>query len=78
MRLIPAGLLLALPVGLAACASAAGPQELSLEAACLSHFENDPLGRDRCRMSGATRSDSVPDVRPQDLPIRIDGPGDGP
>ncbi len=76
MRLSPAALLLALPFGLAGCASPTGPQELSLEAACLNHFENDPLGRDRCRMSGETRGDTVPDVRPQDLPIRTDGPGD--
>lgn len=76
MRLLPTAVLLALPVGLAACASAAGPQELSLEAACLHHYENDPLGRERCRMPAESRGGTVPDVRPQDLPIRTKGPGD--
>lgn len=76
MRLPPAALLLALPLGVAACASTTGPQELSLEAACLHHFENDPLGRDRCRMPPETRGGSIPDVRPQDLPIDTGGPSD--
>lgn len=56
-----------------ACASGKPPAELSQEAVCLQHFENDPVERDRCRQSAATRSDTVPDVRPQDLPIRTGG-----
>lgn len=60
-----------------ACASSGKPtQELSQEAACLSHFENDPVERDRCRQSAETRGDTVPDVRPQDLPVRTKGIGD--
>lgn len=51
-------------------------QELSLEQVCLQHFENDPVGRDRCRLNAANRSGSVPDVEPQQLPIRTKGPGD--
>jgi hypothetical protein len=59
-----------------ACASGKPAQELSLEAVCLQHFENDPVERDRCRQSAATRSDTVPDVRPQDLPVRSGQFGD--
>ena len=60
-----------------ACASSGKPaQELSQEAACLQHFENDPVERDRCRQSAETRNDTVPDVRPQDLPVRTKGIGD--
>jgi hypothetical protein len=48
-----------------------GPaRDLSLEAVCLQHFENDPVERDRCRQSAATRSGTVPDVSPKDLPVR--------
>lgn len=59
-----------------ACASGKPTQELSQEAVCLSHFENDPVERDRCRQSPKTRSDTVPDVRPQDLPVRTGGLND--
>ena len=59
-----------------ACASGKPSQELSQEAVCLSHFENDPVERDRCRQPAATRNDTVPDVRPQDLPIRTGGLSD--
>ncbi len=76
-RLSPALLLAgAIALGVSACVAGPTTQELSLEAACLQHFENDPLGRDRCRMSGETRSGSVPDVRPEDLPIRTGQPSD--
>lgn len=51
-------------------------QELSLEQVCLQHFENDPVERDRCRLSAENRRGSVPDVEPQQLPIRTKGPGD--
>jgi hypothetical protein len=59
-----------------ACAAGNPTQELSQEAACLQHFENDPVGRDRCRQSARTRGDTVPDVRPQDLPVRTGGQRD--
>ncbi len=69
--------LTALVLLVSACASPGNPtQELSQEAVCLSHFENDPVERDRCRQSAETRSDTVPDVRPQDLPVRTKGIGD--
>lgn len=67
-RFLLAAPFLALAVG--ACASDRPPAELSLEAVCLQHFENDPVERDRCHQPASTRNDSVPDVRPQDLPIR--------
>ncbi len=51
-------------------------QELSLEQVCLQHFENDPVERDRCRLEAENRRGSVPDVEPQQLPIRTRGPGD--
>jgi hypothetical protein len=57
-----------------ACASPGKPtQELSREQVCLAHFENDPVERDRCRQPAKTRSDTVPDVRPQDLPVSSGG-----
>ena len=69
-------LILAVPaamLGLAACTTPNGqPVELSQEAACLAHFENDPVERDRCRLDAAVRHDSVPDVSPQQLPIKTD------
>jgi hypothetical protein len=68
MRLIFLASALALAAG--ACASAKPAQELSLEAVCLQHFENDPVERDRCRLSAENQRGSVPDVRPQDLPVR--------
>ena len=59
-----------------ACVAPGNPQELSTEQACLQHYEHDPIGRDRCRLPPENQSGSVPDVRPQDLPIHVDGPGD--
>jgi hypothetical protein len=67
MRLILAAALACL---VSACATERPAQELSLEAVCLQHFENDPVERDRCKLSSENRSGSVPDVRPQDLPVR--------
>jgi hypothetical protein len=66
----------ALALLVSACASGKPTQELSQEAVCLSHFENDPVERDRCRQSAKTRNDTVPDVRPQDLPVRTGGLSD--
>jgi hypothetical protein len=74
MRLILALPCLVLVLGLAGCFS--GPAELTQEQACLAHNENDPVERDRCRQSAATRHDTVPDVRPQQLPIRTGQPSD--
>lgn len=61
----------------AACATPGKPEaELSQEQVCLSHFENDPVERDRCMLNANVRSDTVPDVRPMDLPIRTGQIGD--
>lgn len=68
MRLTFLAFALALAAG--ACASSKPAQELSLEAVCLQHFENDPVERDRCKLSAENQRGSVPDVRPQDLPVR--------
>jgi hypothetical protein len=74
--------LLAVPciaMGLVAsgCASSGKPEtELSQETVCLSHFENDPVERDRCRLDASVRGDTVPDVTPQQLPIRTGQPSD--
>jgi hypothetical protein len=74
-RILPG--LAVLAVGLAACASSGGPEaEMSQEQACLIHNENDPAQRDRCRLDASVRSDTVPDVRPMDLPIRNGQMGD--
>ncbi len=50
--------------------------ELSQEQVCLAHFENDPVERDRCMLDPNVRSDTVPDVRPMDLPLRTGQIGD--
>jgi len=76
MRPVPILVFTALALLATACASGKPTQELSQEAVCLSHFENDPVERDRCRQSAKTRSDTVPDVRPQDLPVRTGGLSD--
>jgi hypothetical protein len=66
-----------LGLGLAACASPGKPEaELSQEQVCLAHFENDPVERDRCMLDPHVRSDTVPDVRPMDLPLRTGQIGD--
>jgi len=61
---------------LAACVSASPASDISTEQACLQHYEHDPIGRDRCRLPPENQSGSVPDVRPQDLPIRTGAPSD--
>jgi len=62
---------------LGACATPGKPDaELTQEAVCLAHFENDPVERDRCRLDARVRGDSVPDVRPMELPIRTGQMGD--
>jgi hypothetical protein len=68
MRLIFLASSLAVLAG--ACASANPAQELSLDAVCRQHFENDPVERDRCKLSAENQAGTVPDVRPQDLPVR--------
>jgi hypothetical protein len=74
MRLILALPGLAISLALAGCFS--GPAELSQQQVCLAHHENDPVERDRCRQNAATRHDTVPDVRPQQLPVRTGQPSD--
>lgn len=73
-------LILALPIiglALSACVSAGRPDaELSQEQACLAHFENDPVERDRCRQDASVRGDTVPDVSPHQLPVRTGQIGD--
>jgi hypothetical protein len=70
-------MLILLAATLGACATPGKPEaELTQEAVCLAHFENDPVERDRCRMDAKVRSDSVPDVRPMELPIRTGQMGD--
>lgn len=74
MRLILAAASLTCLTG--ACASSKPAQDLSLEAVCLQHFENDPVERDRCKLSAENRGGTVPDVRPRDLPVRSGQPSD--
>ena len=61
-------------LSLSACFSSSS--ELSQQQACEFHNQNDPVERDRCRLPPATRSGTVPDVRPQDLPVRTGQPSD--
>ena len=48
----------------------------SQQQVCLAHNENDPAQRDRCLVNAASRSDTSPDVRPMDLPVRNGQMGD--
>jgi hypothetical protein len=74
MRLI-LGLGLAVSaLSLSACFSSS--TELTQEQACEFHNHNDPVERDRCHLPPATRGGTVPDVRPQDLPVRTGQPSD--
>jgi hypothetical protein len=76
-RLRPAIVVALMGLAVAACATPGRPDsELSQEQVCLSHFENDPVERDRCMLDASVRSDTVPDVRPMDLPIRTGQMGD--
>lgn len=61
-------------LSLSACFSPS--TELSQQQACEFHNQNDPVERDRCRLPPATRGGTVPDVRPQDLPVRTGQPSD--
>ena len=49
---------------------------LTQQQVCLAHNENDPAQRDRCLVNAASRSDTSPDVRPMDLPVRNGQMGD--
>jgi len=75
-NILPAAAILGL--FLAACSTTPGGQEpqLTQEQVCLAHNENDPVQRDRCRLDASVRGDTVPDVRPMDLPIRNGQMGD--
>ena len=68
---------LLLALAASACATPGKPEtELTQEQVCLAHFENDPVERDRCLSMPPSRSDTAPDVRPMDLPIRTGQIGD--
>ena len=76
-RLRSALIIAGLALAAAACATPGKPEtELTQEQVCLSHFENDPVERDRCMLNANVRGDTVPDVRPMDLPIRTGQMGD--
>jgi hypothetical protein len=67
----------ALLLVLAACSTPGSPEtELTQQQVCLAHNENDPAQRDRCLINAASRSDTPPDVRPLDLPVRTGQMGD--
>jgi phosphotransacetylase len=74
-------LILAVPfvaiLAVSACSSSGRPEaELSQEAVCLAHNENDPAQRDRCRVDASIRSDTAPDASPHQLPLRTGQIGD--
>ena len=76
-RLRSALIIAGLGLAAAACATPGKPEtELTQEQVCLSHFENDPVERDRCMLNANVRGDTVLDVRPMDLPIRTGQMGD--
>jgi hypothetical protein len=51
-------------------------QELTLQQVCLAHYEHDPAGRETCMQSAQNRDAKVPDVTPQQLPLRTGQPSD--
>jgi hypothetical protein len=68
---------LLLALAASACSTPGNPEaELTQQQVCLAHNENDPAQRDRCLVNAASRSDTPPDVRPMDLPIRNGQLGD--
>lgn len=73
-RSVAALALCASALSLSACFSTGA--ELSDRQVCEFHNENDPVERDRCRQPVNNRSNTVPDVRPQDLPVRTGQPSD--
>lgn len=75
IRFTLSALLLALAAP--ACSTPGNPEtELTQQQVCLAHNENDPAQRDRCLVNAASRSDTSPDVRPMDLPVRNGQMGD--
>ncbi|HVY87708.1 MAG TPA: hypothetical protein VG942_02515 [Hyphomonadaceae bacterium] len=63
-------------LGLASSGCVSNPtQELSLEAVCKQHFENDPIGYNTC-MQSASNHGSAADVDPHQLPLRTGQPSD--
>ena len=75
MRFTLPALLLALAAS--ACSTPGSPETgLTQQQVCLAHHENDPAQRDRCLVNAASRSDTAPDVRPMDLPVRTGQIGD--
>lgn len=74
MRLMIALACIAGAAALSGCMTAG--TELSQEQACVFHNQNDPVERDRCRQPANNRADTVPDVRPQELPVRTGQPSD--
>lgn len=76
-RLLSASAALALGLAASGCMTPGNPEtELTHEAVCVAHNENDPAQRDRCRVNAANRGDTPPDVRPMDLPLRTGQIGD--
>jgi len=57
-----------------ACATPAVPPELSEQQVCLSHFENDPVERERCRLDAGLRDGTPPDADPRQLPLDTGAP----
>lgn len=75
-RVLPGLACLAMALA-SACTTPDGREpQLTQEQVCLAHNENDPAQRDRCLVDASVRSDTVPDVRPMDLPIRNGQMGD--
>jgi hypothetical protein len=75
IRLALSGALLAMAAS--ACSTpGVRDAELTRQQVCVAHNENDPAQRDRCMVNAASRSDTPPDVRPLDLPVRTGQLGD--
>ena len=71
-----------LPLGVIASAAltgcATGPisDTAADQQICLHHFEHSPDEQALCRLDPGLRGDRPPDMMPQQLPVRVKGPGD--
>ncbi len=70
-------LVIAASSALSGCISSAPiSQQAAEEQICLHHHEHSPEEQARCRLDPGLRGDRPPDMMPQQLPVRVKGPGD--
>lgn len=62
--------------GLSGCITGPVSNASAEEQICLHHHEHSPEEQARCRVDAGLRGDPPPDMLPQELPVRVKGPGD--